>query len=90
VGGAGTSDGSGGDGLGGGIYLASGANACFSEVVVTANVARAGSGGTEGQGIGGGIYVTASANAGGVNTSTFGNHASTSDDDIFGVFNNGC
>jgi hypothetical protein len=69
VGGDGGCGGNGGNGLGGGIY----------------NDATD-SGGTDGNGIGGGLYLT----PGGVAkadllTVIFANHASTSDDDVFGI-----
>ena len=54
--------GSGGDGLGGGIFNDQGATATVTTSVIRANMAQgglAGSGGSVGQGIGGGIFSAA-------------------------------
>jgi hypothetical protein len=79
---------SGGDGSGGGVYVASG-TACINHTSITGNQAvggAAGKHGSDGQGIGGGIYIASLATAGGVDTDITGNFASTSNDDLFGVF----
>jgi hypothetical protein len=89
---AGGSGGNGGNGLGGGVYVASG-TACINHSSITGNQAvggAAGKHGSAGQGIGGGIYVAAIATAGGMDTDITGNLASTSNNDVFGVFNPGC
>jgi hypothetical protein len=91
-GGAGGSGGNGGNGLGGGVYVASG-TACINHTSITENQAvggAAGKHGSAGQGIGGGIYIAASATAGEVDTIITGNFASTSNDDVFGVFKPSC
>jgi hypothetical protein len=86
VGGDGGSGGNGGDGLGGGIYEDALSTLTLSHVTVEHNRAiggAAGTGGSDGQGVGGGFY-----NAGGIvhadHTKIKHNHASTSDDDVFG------
>jgi hypothetical protein len=46
----------------------------------------AGAGGSKGQGVGGGLYVTADSIAcADLLTVILANHASTSDDDVFGI-----
>jgi hypothetical protein len=60
---------------------------------VTGNKAEggnAGSGGSTGKGQGGGLYIAAGATAGGTQDHINGSEASTSDGDIFGVFNPSC
>jgi hypothetical protein len=85
-GGAGASGGNGGNGFGGGLFIDAGASDTVLSSVITNNQAdggAAGTGGSAGQGIGGGVY----------NLGTFDldaasvihhNHASTSNDDVFG------
>jgi hypothetical protein len=90
-GGAGGSGGNGGDGSGG-VYVASG-TACINHTSITGNQAvggAAGKHGSAGQGIGGGLYIAALGTAGGVDTAITDNSASTSNDDVFGVFNPSC
>jgi hypothetical protein len=93
VGGDGNSGGNGGKGLGGGIYQDTGpiltpTSLTLAGATVVDNHAvggAAGTGGSDGQGIGGGIYVTAGGVAcADVLTVIGGNHASTSDDEVFG------
>jgi hypothetical protein len=89
VGGDGGSAGNGGNGLGGGIYVDALSTLTLLGATVEYNRAvggAAGDGGSDGQGIGGGIYVA----AGGVAcadslTVILGNHATTSNDDVFGT-----
>jgi hypothetical protein len=87
IGGAG---GTGGDGLGGGIFFGAGDQADINRAIVTANQAdggAAGTGGTAGMGIGGGLYIDPSAKVClSTDSIVVGNHASTSNDDIFGTF----
>jgi hypothetical protein len=86
IGGAG---GSGGNGLGGGIYEDAKSMLTLMGDLVYRNHAgggAAGLGGSDGQGIGGGVYVA----AGGVACADMltvigGNHATTSNDDVFGT-----
>jgi hypothetical protein len=92
-GGAGGVGGNGGDGLGGGIFLNGTSSLCLTYSNVTGNRAEGGtggSGGSAGAGQGGGLYITPGAVAGGNHDHIGGNHASTSDDDIFGVFSPSC
>jgi hypothetical protein len=91
-GGAGGSGGNGGDGLGGGVYVASG-TACINHTSITGNQAvggAAGKHGSAGQGVRGGIYVASIATASGIDTDITGNSASTSNDDVFGLFTMRC
>jgi hypothetical protein len=78
-------DGSGGNGLGGGLYNDAGATLTVSVSTIKRNSAdggAAGAGGSDGQGVGGGVY-----NLGTFNVDTFtvikDNHASTSNNNIF-------
>jgi hypothetical protein len=102
LGGAGGSGANGGNGFGGGVYndglsvasqnAGTPATLTITGSTVTGNTATggaAGSGGSSGQGLGGGAYFA----AGGVVcldlftlAHVTGNHASTSDEDLFGVF----
>jgi hypothetical protein len=50
----------------------------------------AGRHGSVGQGLGGGIYIESLAAAGGMDTDINGNSASSSGDDVFGVFDTKC
>jgi hypothetical protein len=85
VGGAASDGGNGGDGLGGGIYNGNEATLVVTGSTISGNQAVGGSGATDGQGIGGGFYL-ADGSKGSISTDTIimGNHASTSDDDVFG------
>jgi len=70
-----------------------GGTACVDRSRIIGNQAlggTAGSGGTTGLGEGGGIYIVSGATVGITNSRIFGNHASTSNDDVFGVFNTQC
>jgi hypothetical protein len=79
----------GGDGLGGGLAVQAGASATVSTSVIMLNQAiggQGGAGGIDGQGMGGGVYHS------GLGTLAFDiltfirkNHASTSNDDVFGT-----
>jgi hypothetical protein len=97
IGGAGGFDGNGGNGLGGGIYNDGSTNFGVSSLTVTGSTiidnratgGAAGNGGSAGQGIGGGAYL----GGGGTvrldlftSLNIFSNTASTSNNDIFGVF----
>jgi hypothetical protein len=93
IGGAGGSEANGGNGLGGGFYATNGATACLQQSTIAFNIAlggKKGYGGSAGQGIGGGVYVESGANVGETNTLIFGNFASTSNNDIYGVVNSTC
>ena len=92
TGGAGGSSADGGNGFGGGIYSDGQSTLTVTGSTVTSNSATggaAGSGGSSGQGIGGGVYF-ASGGVGCLDLFTSlkitGNTASTSNDDVFGVF----
>ena len=88
-GGAGGSGGNGADGEGGGIFEDALSIVTLTGATVEHNLAMggaAGLGGSDGEGEGGGVYV----DAGGtlcvdLVTNITNNHASTSDDDVFGV-----
>jgi hypothetical protein len=78
LGGSGGPGGNGGNGLGGGLYNDATSQATLSGSLIVDNQA-------DGQGLGGGVYIA----AGGMvcadsDTLITGNHASTSDDDVFG------
>jgi photosystem II stability/assembly factor-like uncharacterized protein len=67
--------------------------AAIDQTSTTGNQALGGAAGmlgSAGQGIGGGLYVAAFATADGMDTDITGNLASTSNDDVFGVFNPSC
>ena len=90
LGGAGGQGANGGDGLGGGVAVANGASAALIDSLDAFNDALGGEeghgqGGSDGQGVGGGVYVfsggTFSFDA---TTDIKHNHASTSNNDIFG------
>jgi hypothetical protein len=80
----------GGDGDGGGLSVGGHATVSLEGVGVNGNQATGGggAGGQDGQGRGGGIYINLAAPIPGVvharQTDVSGNHASTSDDDVFG------
>ena len=92
LGGAGGSGANGGNGHGGGVYSDSQSTLTVTGTTITSNSAiggAAGSGGIAGQGMGGGVYFA----TGGVVcldqytvSNIEGNTASTSNNDIFGVF----
>jgi hypothetical protein len=73
----------GGNGLGGGVYI-DGTTATFTDTMIVSNTANGGSGG--GQGIGGGLYINSGAVSLKGKTKVVGNHASTSNNDIFGNY----
>jgi hypothetical protein len=87
IGGAG-----GGDGLGGGIYNDAGSTLELRGSTITDNQASggaAGNGGTSGSGIGGGLYLAPGGSAcldAFTIAHVFGNHASTSGDEVFGAY----
>jgi hypothetical protein len=87
VGGQGGDGGNGGNGLGGGLYVDAGNDTVSLEHDrITDNQAvggAGGNGGTDGQGVGGGLYI-ASGTVVADHTKIKDNHASTSDDDVFG------
>jgi hypothetical protein len=76
---------SGGDGFGGGLYI--GGNTSIAATIIANNHANGGdggAGGSDGEGIGGGVYAQGAFEL--VNLTLIrSNHASTSDDDIFGL-----
>jgi hypothetical protein len=81
--------GNGGNGLGGGVFNDGASSVTFqaSQIVNNTSIGgTAGSGGAAGQGIGGGLYLTPGGSAcADALTVIVGNHASTSDDDVFGT-----
>jgi hypothetical protein len=89
LGGAGGLGGNGGNGLGGGIFQDALSTLTLHGTTIDRNHAiggAAGIGGSDGEGVGGGLYLA----PGGVATADlltaiFANHASTSDDDVFGI-----
>jgi hypothetical protein len=87
-GGDGGSGGNGADGLGGGIYEDARSILTLTGATVEHNLAiggAAGLGGSDGQGIGGGLYLTPGGTVcADLLTAIFANHATTSDDDVFG------
>ncbi|HZY87574.1 MAG TPA: hypothetical protein VFE78_22235 [Gemmataceae bacterium] len=85
-GGAGAGGANGGNGLGGGAFIDVGATGAVLTSVVTGNQAdggAAGAGGSAGQGVGGGVYNLGTFDLDAASV-IVGNHASTSNDDIFG------
>jgi hypothetical protein len=89
VGGQGGTGGNGADGLGGGIYIDASSNLTVRATTSNKNTATGGGGAIPGQGIGGGIYLAPGSSAcldAFTVANTRRNHASTSDDDIFGVY----
>jgi hypothetical protein len=84
VGGNGVDAGEGGNGHGGGVYNAAAAALRLEACTVTENHADGGEGATGGEGIGGGVYNLGAFEFD-VLTSIFGNHASTSHDDVFSL-----
>jgi hypothetical protein len=86
VGGAGGSSSTGGNGLGGGLSVLAGGSASVTTSSIEVNRAQGGAastGGTAGEGVGGGVYNLGTFTPD-VVTVIEGNHASTSNDDIFG------
>jgi hypothetical protein len=82
-------DGNGGDALGGGIYSWAVTNLTVDHSRLTNNQANGGLAddpANNGQGVGGGIYITTGGTAVIHMSVVEGNHASTSDDDVFGDF----
>jgi hypothetical protein len=88
------SAGNGGNGLGGGVFADKTAVLTLTGSTVTGNGATGGSGAagfSKGKGQGGGVYITAGGDACiDLATIIIGNHASTSNDDVFGVFSTDC
>jgi hypothetical protein len=86
IGGTGGCGGNGGNGKGGSLYVLSGSTITLTSVQVRGNQATGGAAGQAGQGAGGGVYVQSGATVfADALTIISGNHASTSDDDVFGV-----
>jgi hypothetical protein len=90
--GADGSAGNGGNGLGGGIFVDAHAALTLLGSTVSGNTADGGTGASgfsDGQGIGGGLYLAPGATTcADLLTAVFGNHASTSNDDVFGILGN--
>ena len=92
IGGAGGSGANGGNGFGGGLYNDGQSSLEVRGSTVSGNSAiggAAGSGGSAGLGEGGGLYLAPGGDAcldAFTQAHTKNNHASTSDDDIFGSF----
>ncbi len=87
IGGAGGLGGNGANGQGGGLFNDATSSLTFDDSRVVNNEATggaAGSGGSAGLGVGGGLYLTPGGVACARHTRIHGNHASTSDDDVFG------
>ena len=78
----------GGNGRGGGLYLAD-TTACVVDSSVRDNEAAGGDGDTDGYGKGGGVYIIG-GDVGIKDTVIKGNKASTSYDDVFGPFHPDC
>jgi hypothetical protein len=83
--------GNGGDGQGGGVFNSGPSPQGVPSItfqtsrIVNNDASGAGSGGSDGQGQGGGLYLTPDGHAcADPLTIIVGNHASTSDDDVFG------
>ena len=79
-----------GNGQGGGLSVLAGSSASISSTAIVFNAApggAAGKGGTSGQGKGGGLYIDTTADVTlSKSTEVIFNFASTSDDNIFGVY----
>ena len=90
VGGAGGSGGIGGNGSGGGVSVLAGSSAAIDATWIFANAALggvAGCGGVSGQGVGGGLYIDSDAVVVlSTSSEVFFNFASTSNNNIFGVY----
>jgi hypothetical protein len=95
LGGAGGAGGNGGAASGGGLFIGgvAGATVSLDYVAITGNQATGGAasvGGQNGQGIGGGVFILNSiVIVRGRHMSITGNHASTSNDDVFGNLDDG-
>jgi hypothetical protein len=93
IGGAGRAEADGNSGFGGGIYNDGQSTVTILSSIMTSNKAIGGvggSGGSAGQGIGGGAYFVTGGNACldlFTSLNITGNTASTSSNDLFGVFN---
>jgi hypothetical protein len=88
IGGAGGDGSYGGNGFGGGVYNDATASLRLERSIVTENLASGGdggAGGSGGEGIGGGVYNLGDFDID-ARTPIFGNHASTSHDDVFDPF----
>jgi hypothetical protein len=89
IGGDAGAGGDGGNGLGGGIYVDALSILTLTAATDESNHANGGAGslgGSDGQGVGGGLYVAPGATAcADLLTAIFGNHASSSNDDVFGT-----
>jgi hypothetical protein len=89
-GGGGGAGGNGGNGLGGGVYVLGGTTASVETTPIAADAAlggSAGKGGSSGQGIGGGLYIDTGASVTlGDPSEVVLNFASTSNNDIFGIY----
>jgi hypothetical protein len=81
------SAGNGGNGLGGGIFTDKTAVLSVTGSTITDNAAIGAAGFSDGKGQGGGVFIATGAKVCiDLATTITGNHASTSDDDVFGVF----
>jgi hypothetical protein len=95
IGGVGAIGGNGGNGFGGGIFNDGRSSLEIRQSTLTDNLATggaAGPGGSTGLGTGGGLYLAPGGSAcldGFTQAHVANNHASTSDDDIFGIFTTG-
>ncbi len=89
-GGAGGAGSNGGNGLGGGVFVLGTTTASIDATLIAFNAAMggaSGAGGASGQGVGGGLYIDTGAIVKlSKSTKILFNFASTSDDDIFGVY----
>jgi eukaryotic-like serine/threonine-protein kinase len=89
-GGAGGAGSNGGNGLGGGVFVLDTTTASIDATLIAFNAAMggaSGTGGASGQGLGGGLYIDAGAVVTlSTSTKVLFNSASTSDDNIFGVY----
>jgi hypothetical protein len=87
IGGAGGDGSDGGDGFGGGVYNGATSSLRLERSTVTENYASGGggAGGSDGEGIGGGVYNLGDFHLDAL-ALIFGNHASTSHDDVFDPF----
>jgi hypothetical protein len=85
-GGAGAAGDNGGNGEGGGLFNDTGATTTVLTSAIVGNQADggdAGAGGSDGQGVGGGVYNLGTFDLDAASI-VLGNHASTSDDNVFG------
>jgi hypothetical protein len=90
VGGAGGAGSNGGSGSGGGVSVLAGSSAAIDGTWIAFNAALggvAGKGGASGEGLGGGLYIDTGADVTlSKSTEVVFNFASTSDDNIFGIY----